>query len=136
MPDADGMCRRVELNAMTSRQLVDLLEQKLTDHGCAKVLPENGTLAQHARRLLEAKLTKRLVDHNRAQITKEAARIALPTDLDEQVIALLDERHELSWDAALAEILGSEPYPHLQPLVPAFGRGSARWLEAVSGSGD
>ena len=107
MPDNDGMCRRVELNAMTSRQLVDLVEQKLTDHGCAKVLPENGTLVQHARRLLEAKLTKRLVDHNRAQITKEAARIALPTDLDEQVIALLDERHELSWDAALAEILGS-----------------------------
>jgi len=41
-PDDDGMCRRVELNAMTSRQLVDLVEAKLQEHGIEKVVSENG----------------------------------------------------------------------------------------------
>jgi hypothetical protein len=107
-PDDNGMCRRVELNAMTSRQLIDFVEEKLTEHGCAKVLPETDTLAEHARRLLEAKFTTKLVDDNRAKIAKEAARISLPGDLDEQVIALLDKYPALSWDAALAEILASD----------------------------
>jgi hypothetical protein len=107
-PDDDGMCRRVELNAMTSRQLVDFVEEKLAAHGCAKVLPENGTLQEHARRLLEAKLTQKLVEDNQPKIAEEAAGIDLATDLDEQVIALLDKYPALSWDAALAEILASD----------------------------
>jgi hypothetical protein len=107
MPDDDGMCRRVELNAMTSRQLVELVEQKLTEHGCDKVLPETGTFEEHARRLIEAKLTKKLVDRNRTRIAKETSQIKLPSDLAERVIRLMDERPQLSWDAALAEILGS-----------------------------
>jgi hypothetical protein len=105
-PDDDGMCRRVELNAMTSQQLVDLVEAKLAEHGCAKVVPENGTLEEQARRLLEAKLTKEVVEKNRKQIADQAARFEFAADLDEQVMALLAEQPSLSWDAALAEILG------------------------------
>ena len=108
IPDDDDMCRRVELNAMTSRQLVDFVEEKLTEHGCAKVRPENGTLAEQARRLIEAKLTKKLVDRSRTRIAKEASCFELPSDLDEQVIRLLNEHPRLSWDAALAEILSAD----------------------------
>jgi hypothetical protein len=106
-PDEDGMCRRVELNAMTSQQLVDLVETKLAEHGCAKVLPENSTLEEHAWRLLEAKITKELVERNRKQIASQAAEFELPTDLDEQVMALLADEPQLSWDAALAKILSA-----------------------------
>ena len=40
--------QRVELNAMTSRQLVDFVERKLNEHGVAKVIPD----ARHAGRHL------------------------------------------------------------------------------------
>jgi hypothetical protein len=35
---------RVELNAMTSRQLIDFVENKLREHGIKKVIPEKDTL--------------------------------------------------------------------------------------------
>ena len=38
--------QRVELNAMTSRQLVDFVERKLKQHGIRKVIPDAETLAK------------------------------------------------------------------------------------------
>jgi hypothetical protein len=38
--------QRVELNAMTSRQLVDFVERKLKQHGIGKVNPDDDTLAE------------------------------------------------------------------------------------------
>src|SRR6516162_3817813 len=40
----DGDCRRVELNAMTSRQLVDFVEAALARYGVAKVIPDDEVL--------------------------------------------------------------------------------------------
>jgi hypothetical protein len=50
-------CRRVELNAMTSRQLVDFVEAAFARHGVVKVVPENAVLASHARHCIEEQLT-------------------------------------------------------------------------------
>ncbi|MGH7099620.1 MAG: hypothetical protein ACREE4_18430, partial [Stellaceae bacterium] len=68
--------RRVELNAMTSRQLIEFLEQKLAAHGVAKVVPD-------------------------------AATILLAADLEERLRHLLEKEPHLSWDEALAEIIGA-----------------------------
>ena len=38
--------QRVELNAMTSRQLIDFVEGKLKQHGIGKVIPDDETLAK------------------------------------------------------------------------------------------
>ncbi|MBV9584433.1 MAG: hypothetical protein JO213_06055, partial [Alphaproteobacteria bacterium] len=50
--------RRVELNAMASRQFIDFLEAKLVEHGVKKVLPEAGIIEKHARRLIEQRLAR------------------------------------------------------------------------------
>jgi hypothetical protein len=100
-----GPPRRVELNAMTSRQFVDFLERKLTEHGVAKVVPEPEIIEQHARRLIEQRLAKEALDKIRDQLAKEAAAHELPSDLGDQVRRLLTEQPQVSWDGALATIL-------------------------------
>ena len=40
--------RRVELNQMTSRQLIDWIEGKLRDHGVAKLVPDENAIGRAA----------------------------------------------------------------------------------------
>ena len=47
--DEDEDCRRVELNAMTSRQLVDFVEGKLEFYGVAKVIPHGSSTVNRCR---------------------------------------------------------------------------------------
>jgi hypothetical protein len=53
--------RRVELNAMTSGQFVEFIENKLSENGVTKVLPNTDVMVEHARRLLERRLAAELV---------------------------------------------------------------------------
>ena len=97
--------RRVELNAMTSRQFVDFLDRKLGEAGVEKVVPDADIIEQHARRLVEQTLTEEALDKIRGQLAKQAAAHSLPGDLDRRIHRLQKERPELSWDMALASIL-------------------------------
>jgi hypothetical protein len=47
--DEDGMCRRVELNVMTSPQLLEFIEGKLDEHGVDKVIPTGIPCSPHRR---------------------------------------------------------------------------------------
>lgn len=97
--------RRVELNAMTSRQFVDFLEAKLVAHDVEKVIPNPATIAAHAQRLVEQRLAEEALAGIRARLADEAATIPLPTDLEGRLRRALEEQPELSWDAALATII-------------------------------
>jgi hypothetical protein len=99
-----GDCQRVELNAMTSRQLVDFVEQQLDTHRVAKVVPEKQVLQQHARHLLEIKYTDELIAKHAKDIARRA-KAALPRALADKVTALLRVEPELSWDQALSRII-------------------------------
>jgi hypothetical protein len=103
--DEDEPCRRVELNAMTSRQLVDFVEAKLAEHGVAKLIPDAATLKRQARRLVERRLTRAVLKRQAKQIARKAAEAKLPANLAKRVAALLDEQLDLSWDAALDVVL-------------------------------
>jgi hypothetical protein len=94
--------RRVELNAFTSRQLVDVIEGALA--GLAKVIPGPRTLADAYRRISV-----------NAQIEREVARLrqtttpgAVPDDLGAAVGRLLSAQPILSWDQAVAMIARNE----------------------------
>jgi hypothetical protein len=99
-----GQPRRVELNAMTSRQFVDFVEAKLSAF-CKKVLPPAEIIEQHARRLLEKQLAKQMLDEHRAAIADAAAKRPLRGNLQRQVEMLMQEDPKLSWDLALAVTL-------------------------------
>jgi len=103
--DEDDDCRRVELNAMISRQLVDFVEAALTAHGVAKVIPDTGILHQHARHLLEAELTRELIRAHADEIARRSAATELPADLATRLSEVLRKEPALSWDQALARLI-------------------------------
>ena len=98
--------KRVELNAMTSRQFLDFIEAKLDEHGVEKLVPEDAILEQHARRLIEQQLARKAIARVASKIAKEAASQKLPADLLARIGAALEEKPHLPWDAALAAVLG------------------------------
>jgi hypothetical protein len=96
--------RRVELNAMTSRQFVDFIEQKFAEHGVTKLIPDHAVLEQHWRHLLAQRLAAKEFDKIRARVEKRAAKAALPEDLAQRVADKLEENPAFPWDYALSQI--------------------------------
>jgi hypothetical protein len=68
--------KRVELNAMTTPQLIAWLDQKMTDHGDGKLIPPTP--------VLEGELAERIESKVRAAITE---RILREANVDAQVVA-------------------------------------------------
>ena len=96
---------------MTSRQLVDFVETAFLQHGVAKVVPKDEVIREHARHLIESKLSAALLARHAAAIAKEAAARELSADLFTQLIELLGDEPELSWDQGLAQLLDCKPEP-------------------------
>jgi Histidine kinase-, DNA gyrase B-, and HSP90-like ATPase len=96
--------KRVELNAMPSDVFVLFLERKLTEHGVHKVVPAAGVLESHARRVIIRTLLNMRLDDIRPQVDAAAARVELPSDLRQQVEAMLRRRPDIPWDLAVADI--------------------------------
>ena len=96
---------RGELNAMSSRQLVDFVEAKLAEHGVKKLIPDDATIEQQARRLLVQRLTEVAMKAAAKDIEVKAAAAALPKDLRRRLEAALKESPEQPWDLALARIV-------------------------------
>jgi hypothetical protein len=101
--DTEWWGERVELNAMTSEQLIRWLEAKLEEHGVAKIVPDSEAMEQAYQR---AALMARL--------QQEAERLAqeppapFPDDLSRKVKQILEERPELSRDQVVREIAKAE----------------------------
>jgi hypothetical protein len=98
--------KRVELNAMTNRQFIDFVEQKLEEHGVEKVIPDDEVLIRHARRVLEQKIAAKAVAKLRERIAKEAAETKLPEGLRRPVEQEFQADPSMSWDIAVANIVG------------------------------
>jgi hypothetical protein len=97
--------RRVEINAMTSRQIIDFIEQKFAEFGVRKLVPDDKTLDQQARRVIKDRLTKEILDTFTDDIQRDTEAAELPEDFRQQVERVLEEHPELPWDAAVTLIL-------------------------------
>jgi hypothetical protein len=95
--------QRVELNAMTSDQFVDWIEQRLREHGVEKVIPDQDTLAQAYHRAVRTNAVN--AELVRLQATMTQQPIAIPDNLQARVGDVLRESPELSWDAAVWKIV-------------------------------
>jgi DNA topoisomerase VI subunit B len=96
--------RRVELNAMTSRQLVDFVERKLAEHGIDKVVPTKSELERAYRLFAHGRAVQEVIARELAKLNG-SANIAVPTDLKERVAAYLKDYPATRWDDAVAAIL-------------------------------
>ena len=101
--------RRIELNALTSRQLVDLIETKLTEHGVKKVVPDHETLSVMYRRAVVQEEAQQAIDKALEKFDGSGAKTcAVPADLSARIHELLAKNDTRSWDAALRDVVRSE----------------------------
>jgi hypothetical protein len=97
--------RRVELNALTSDQLVRYIERKLAAHGVAKVVPDDAMLGDAYRAFIRGERARSIVEKALAEAASGAA-IEMPTGLKDQVEEYLRTHPTARWDRAIAAIVG------------------------------
>jgi len=94
---------RVELNALTSEQLVALVERKLTAYGLKKVVPDEELLAETYRAFHRSdELREEFED---LMATMEEGTIKVPKNLKQKVCAILTKHPDLRWDDAIRIVL-------------------------------
>jgi len=93
--------RRVEINAMTTGEILDLIERAFEEHA-TKVLPDQLHLeGAWKEQLLSAHLEK-----VEAEMRDELISHEMPENLMEDVEAILKENPSKSWDQAVREVAG------------------------------
>jgi hypothetical protein len=95
------LIQRIELNALTSGQLVAFIEQKLRNHGIAKVVPDLERLADVFKMFVRSERTKAIIEKT---IEEECTQIEVPIDLATQIQERLQKDPTLSWDQAIKGI--------------------------------
>jgi hypothetical protein len=100
--------QRVELNAMTSRQLVDFVERKLRQHGIGKVIPGNETLARTYEMFAASDRLSDAFDELKEELKKpkdeggdDQEPIKAPDDLADKVNAMLKQKPHITWHRAI-----------------------------------
>jgi DNA topoisomerase VI subunit B len=107
--------RRVELNAMTSPQLVAFVERKLRKHGIGKIVPKLTDLANAYRLFLHGHEVERIVQRELKKLNGRFKRAPVPPDLEHRVCDYLQQHPDVRWDEAVAAIVeddsqaGDEP---------------------------
>ena len=108
------MHQRVELNAMTSEQFVEFIRRKLAEHGVEKIVPPKQALDKAYRLFERGRRLEQKFDE--MEMNLDSADGRAPNDIDQRIAAILKERPELRWDAAVKEVLdgniddgGNEP---------------------------
>jgi hypothetical protein len=95
--------KRVELNALTSRQFIDLIERKLAGAGVRKVIPPKNDLEAAYRLFVRGSRVKKVAE--KALADEGKAAIAVPKNLEVQVRAYLKEHPAAPWDEAVQSVL-------------------------------
>jgi len=101
--------RRVELNALASDQLIDLIERKLAEHGISKVIPAEKVLAEAYRRMHRQAVIQAEIDKLVADLDEDD--IGIPTGLRHYIEKEIAANPMQSWDELLREIVSESAEP-------------------------
>jgi hypothetical protein len=105
---------RVELNAMTSDNLIAIIERKLNDYGLKKVIPHDDLLAEAYQAFHRSQFLHEIFEEIKGEFENEEIQVEVPTNLREQVRALLDEHDDLRWDDAVQLVLDETQLDNLR----------------------
>jgi hypothetical protein len=97
-----GTVQRVELNALSSDQLLNLIETRLREHGVSKVLPPTEMLENAYRLFARHHTIAKIVDREIKKLPEE--EIEVPGDLHMEVSSRL-ENSPVPWDTIVQDIV-------------------------------
>jgi hypothetical protein len=115
--------RRVELNAMTSPQMIALIEKKLRAHGIKKIVPNKTLLAEVYTEFEKGRRLQEIV--NKLDGIKMSGFKA-PTNLESSVRKYLKDHPDVRWDVALEEIVANSAPRTRSPKPPDKTKKRAR----------
>lgn len=96
--------QRIELNAMDSQQFIDWLEEKLTENGVSKVLPDKDTLeAAYRRAVLIGRVNRAIGKVQKEWNTNGHSQVEIPPDLEDQIEGIITDSNR-SWDSAILDV--------------------------------
>ena len=90
----------MELNALTSDQLVAFIERKLVKHGIKKMIPKPELLRDAYRLFVSSNRVEEIIEKVLDDI--ESEDIEVPSNLNARVAEHLRQNPELRWDEAVA----------------------------------
>jgi hypothetical protein len=96
--------RRVELNAMTSRQLVAFVERKLVQHGIRKIVPPRAELNEAFRLFTQSREAEKIIQGELKKLNGRPP-VSVPRDLAEQVRKFLRNNPTKRWDEAVSALV-------------------------------
>jgi hypothetical protein len=108
------LTERVELNAMTSDALVEMIERKLKAHGLKKVIPDEKVLAEAYQAFYRSNELKELFKETVEDYEDEESKIRAPKNLQAKVAAILKKHPDLRWDDALQIVLDKSQLDHVR----------------------
>jgi hypothetical protein len=94
---------RIELNAMTSDALIEMIERKLKDYGIEKVIPNDGVLAETYKAFQRSNQLREEFEELKNEFEED--EIEVPKNLSEKVSAILKKHTDLRWDDAVNIVL-------------------------------
>jgi hypothetical protein len=97
---------RVELNAMTSEQLVSFVERKLQEHGIKKIVPGHKELTQTYQLFLRSKEAEQIIERELKKLDGSGT-IEVPSDVENRVREYLMLNPEARWDVAVQYLVAN-----------------------------
>ncbi len=107
----NGNGQRVELNALTTSDFVDMFDRKLQGHGAKKVIPDEKTLVKAYRRFVEAEAITRAIGEARKVAREKARNAEVPEGLQQRVRTALKRDPCLPWDDPVIRLARKELRP-------------------------
>jgi hypothetical protein len=104
---------RVELNALTSDALIEMIETKLKAHGIKKVVPSAKLLADTYVAFDKSQKIEDAFDDLQEEMPDEDD-VEVPPDLEDQVRKLLEKHPHLRWDEAVHLVLDEGKLPDIE----------------------
>jgi hypothetical protein len=106
------LSERVELNAMTSEALVEMIERKLKDYGLQKVIPDDDLLGEAYLAFHRSKEMQEKFEEMESEF--EESKIKVPKNLGNQVHKILAKHPDLRWDDAIRIVLDGSQLDHVR----------------------
>jgi hypothetical protein len=120
---------RVELNAMTSDELIEMIEGKLQDYGLEKVMPSDDVLAETYRAFERSQQLREKFNEMEQEFDESAAEIKVPKNLRKQMRDVLEENDDLRWDEAVEIVLNEDDLDYVREKKQKAKRKSGDFTE-------
>jgi hypothetical protein len=124
---------RVELNAMASDALIEMIERKLKNYGLDKVIPDDDLLAETYRGFHRSQQLREKFEEMQNKFEESAIEIEVPRNLKEQLRAILDEHGDLRWDDAIQIVLDRTQLDHVRAEKQKAKKKSGDFTDADEG---